>query len=106
MAAESWWWSVPWSRSWPAPRTAPWSSPQPTGPQYAPQDEARGKGAFTKSVTEGLNGKADYRSDGRITLNMLDLTISERVKALTQGRQTPTTVKPPSVPDFPMAMSN
>ena len=53
---------------------------------------------------EGLTGKADYKSTGRITVNMLDLYVSERVKELTEGQQTPTTVKPPNVPDFPVAV--
>lgn len=35
---------------------------------------------------------------------MLDLYISERVKELTGGRQTPTTVLPNTVPDFPIAL--
>jgi len=74
-----------------------------TGRQYALENKAWGNGAFTKSVVEGLGGKADFRASGRITLNMLDLYVSERVKELTQGRQTPTTVKPPNVPDFPVA---
>jgi len=37
-------------------------------------------------------------------VNMLDLYVSERVKELTKGQQTPTTVKPLNVPDFPLAM--
>ena len=77
-----------------------------TGRQYALENEAWGNGAFTKGAVEGLQGKADYRATGRITLNMLDLYISERVKELTKGQQTPTTVKPPNVPDFPVAMSH
>jgi hypothetical protein len=36
---------------------------------------------------------------------MLDLYISERVKELTDGRQTPTTAKPASIPDFPLAVT-
>ena len=75
-----------------------------TGRQYALENKAWGNGAFTKGAVEGLQGKADYGTTGRITLNMLDLYISERVKALTQGQQTPTTVKPPNVPDFPVAV--
>jgi WD40 repeat protein len=75
-----------------------------TGRQYALENKEWGNGAFTKAVVEGVKGNADYTSSGRITLNMLDLYISERVKELTQGRQTPTTVKPPNVPDFPVAM--
>jgi hypothetical protein len=49
-------------------------------------------------------GKADYSASGRITVNMLDLYVSERVKELTQGEQNPTTVKPPNVPDFPVVL--
>jgi uncharacterized caspase-like protein len=75
-----------------------------TGRHYALENKEWGNGAFTKGLVEGLQGKADYTSTGRITLNMRDLYVSERVKELTQGRQTPTTVKPPNVPDFPAAM--
>jgi hypothetical protein len=53
---------------------------------------------------EGIRGKADFKFTGRITVNMLDLYVSERVKELTQGQQTPTTAKPPNVPDFPVAL--
>jgi WD40 repeat protein len=75
-----------------------------TGRQYALENMEWGNGAFTKGVVEGLRGKADYKSTGRITVNMLDLYVSERVKELTKGQQTPTTVKPPNVPDFPVAL--
>ena len=75
-----------------------------TGRQYALENKEWGNGAFTKGVVEGIRGKADYNATGRITLNMLDLYVSERVKELTQGLQTPTTVKPPNVPDFPVAI--
>jgi len=75
-----------------------------TGRQYAMENRKWGNGAFTKGVVEGLRGSADYKSTGRITLNMLDLYVSERVKELTQGQQTPTTVKPPNVADFPIAL--
>jgi hypothetical protein len=36
---------------------------------------------------------------------MFDLYLSERVKELTQGRQTPTTTKMPSTPDFPVVLA-
>ncbi|HUT69716.1 MAG TPA: caspase family protein [Desulfatiglandales bacterium] len=75
-----------------------------TGRQYALENMEWGNGAFTKAAVEGIRGKADYKSTGRITLNMLDLYVSERVKELTKGQQTPTTVKPPNVPDFPVAV--
>ncbi len=75
-----------------------------TGRQYALENSEWGNGAFTKGLVEGIMGKADYGKTGRITVNMLDLYISERVKELTQGQQTPSTVKPPNVPDFPLVV--
>ena len=75
-----------------------------TGRQYSQENPEWGNGAFTKALVEGLSGKADFKSTRRITLNMLDLYVSERVKELTKGEQTPTTVKPPNVPDFPVAL--
>lgn len=35
---------------------------------------------------------------------MLDLYLSERVKELTKGEQTPTTTKPQTIQDFPIAV--
>jgi uncharacterized caspase-like protein len=75
-----------------------------TGRQYALEHADWGNGAFTKAIVEGLAGAADFRRTGRITVNMLDLYVSERVKELTQGQQTPATTKPATVPDFPLAI--
>jgi hypothetical protein len=75
-----------------------------TGKQYSFEDPNWGNGAFTKAAVEGIEGKADYTGKGKITVNMLDLYISERVKELTQGKQTPATAKPKTIPDFPLAL--
>ncbi len=75
-----------------------------TGRQYSLEDAAWGNGAFTKALLEGLSGRADLMGKGKITINTLDAFISERVKELTKGKQTPTTVRPPNVPDFPIAL--
>ncbi len=75
-----------------------------TGRQYALEDKVWNNGAFTKALVEGLGGGADYTGTGRITINMLDLYLSERVKELTKGQQTPTTTKPRTIPDFPIAL--
>jgi hypothetical protein len=75
-----------------------------TGRQYSFEDSNWGNGAFTKAVVEGINGKADYTGKGKITINMLDLYISERVKELTGGKQTPATAKPQTIPDFPLVL--
>ncbi|MEA3348831.1 MAG: caspase family protein, partial [Pseudomonadota bacterium] len=74
-----------------------------SGRQYSLEDSAWGNGAFTKAVVEGFSGKVAYKGT-KITVNMMDLYISERVKELTDGRQTPTTAKPSTIPDFPIAM--
>jgi hypothetical protein len=77
-----------------------------TGNQYSLENPSWKNGAFTLALVEGVGGRADYAGQGRITVNMLDLYISERVKELTRGRQTPTTAKPQTVPDFPVAVRN
>jgi uncharacterized caspase-like protein len=76
-----------------------------TGKQYSLEDKALGNGAFTKALVEGIGGRADYKADGKITINELDLYLSERVKELTKGQQTPTTTKPETIPDFPFAVT-
>jgi len=75
-----------------------------TGRQYSLEDKSWGNGAFTKALVEGVGGRADYSGKGKITINMLDLYLSERVKELTGGKQTPTTTKPQTIPDFPIAV--
>ena len=76
-----------------------------TGRQASQESPEWGNGAFTKAVVEGLDGKADFQHSGRVTLNMLDLYVSERVKQLTRGSQSPTTAKPNNVQDFPIALA-
>jgi hypothetical protein len=41
---------------------------------------------------------------GKITVKIFDAYIKERVKELTGGQQSPTTVIPNSVPDFPIGV--
>jgi WD40 repeat protein len=76
-----------------------------TGKQYSLEDPSWGNGAFTKALVEGLSGAADYTGDGKITINQLDLYLSERVKQLTNNLQTPTTTKPQTIADFPIAIT-
>jgi WD40 repeat protein len=75
-----------------------------TGKQISLEDASWGNGAFTKALVEGLDGEADLMKQGKITVNMLDSYVSERVKTLTKGRQTPTTTKPKTIADFPIAV--
>lgn len=75
-----------------------------TGAQASAEDVAWQNGAFTKAVLEGLSGKADFRRSGRVTLAMLELYVSERVRELTDGAQTPATARPGTIPDFPLVL--
>ena len=63
-----------------------------------------GHGAFTMALIEGLEGKADYDDDRTIDIKELDLYITKRVKALTNGSQHPTTEIPKTMPNFPMVV--
>jgi len=76
-----------------------------TGRQFAQESPEWGNGAFTRAVIEGMSGKADVGRTGRVTHKMLDLYISERVKALTRGGQSPVTIVPQGISDFPVAIS-
>ncbi|MFO0573932.1 MAG: caspase family protein [Polyangia bacterium] len=76
-----------------------------TGSQASIEDAAWQNGAFTRALLEGLAGRADLRRTGRVTVNMLDLYVSERVRELTAGTQTPATAKPSTIPDFPLVLS-
>lgn len=77
-----------------------------TGKQYSLENPQWENGAFTEALVEGLDGAADYTGDGVITVNQLDLYLSERVKKLTDNRQTPTSTKPQTVTDFPIAVKH
>lgn len=75
-----------------------------TGRQFSYEDPAWRNGAFTLALVEGLNGAAATSDSNRITHKMLDVYVSDRVKRLTDGRQTPVTQAPGGVPDFPVAL--
>ena len=75
-----------------------------TGSESAYEKAEWNNGAFTKALVEGLNGSAAIGNTGRITYNMLNVYVSERVKELTKGQQHPTMISPQTVPDFPVAV--
>lgn len=75
-----------------------------TGRQYSLENTTWNNGAFTKALVEGLRGKADVTNRKKISVTSLDFYLAERVKELTDGRQTPVTTKPNTVPDFPIAV--
>ncbi len=75
-----------------------------TGRQYSQESADWGNGAFTKAIVEGLMGKADFRKTGVITHKALDFYVAERVKELTKGQQSPVSITPLGVSDFPIAI--
>jgi len=75
-----------------------------TGRQASKESAAWNNGAFSKALVEGLRGRAAFYSGRPVTVNMLEVYVSERVKQLTHGSQTPTVAKPANIPDFPIAM--
>jgi len=59
-----------------------------------------GHGAFTKALLDALGGAADANRNGEITTAELDSYLTDRVRELTGGAQTPIQIKPPGVPIF------
>lgn len=76
-----------------------------TAGQESQENASWGNGAFTKSVVEGLNGKADFRKNGLITAKGLDYYVDDRVKELTKGQQSPVSIAPGGITDFPIAVT-
>lgn len=75
-----------------------------TARQLSQESELWENGAFTKAIVEGLDGKADLLGKGSITVTSLETYVAERVKELTNNAQTPTSSRPETVPDFPIAI--
>ncbi|MEX0819929.1 MAG: caspase family protein, partial [Pirellulaceae bacterium] len=57
-------------------------------------------GAFTKALTEGLQGMADFNRDGYVLNIEVDSYIYNRVFELTDGKQNPVSFKPTTVTPF------
>ena len=76
-----------------------------TGREVSQERPEWNNGAFTKALVEGLaEGKADLLGLGTITLSQLDAYVVNRVKELTGGTQHPVMTRPPTVPDYPIAL--
>jgi WD40 repeat protein/uncharacterized caspase-like protein len=76
-----------------------------TGRQLSQESPSWGNGVFTKAVVEGLGGKADFQKNGKITHKGLDYYVTERVKELTKGQQSPVSIAPGGITDFPIAFA-
>ncbi|MBB6460940.1 caspase family protein [Flammeovirga kamogawensis] len=77
-----------------------------TGNQLSVESDQWKNGAFTKALLDGLGGEADLNNQGVIYIKSLDWYLSRRVKELTSGRQSPTTIIPYGVPNFPIFIDN
>ena len=79
-----------------------------TGRQVSMENAAWGNGAFTKAVIEGIGlpgiPPRALATGGKITASSLDLYVTERVKELTKGAQSPVMIRG-AVPDFPLAVA-
>jgi WD40 repeat protein len=75
-----------------------------TGRQLSIENDMWKNGAFTEALIEGFSGGADYVKDGKLTISELDLWLSNRVKQLTDKKQSPVVRKPDTIPDFPIAL--
>jgi uncharacterized caspase-like protein len=73
-----------------------------TGNQTAQERDAWGHGAFTKALLEALQGDANYVKDKAVRLSEINTYLAHRVPELTNQQQTPATVIPKNVPDFPV----
>ncbi len=73
-----------------------------TGREVSFEHERWGGGAFTKALSEGLTGSANFAqpfADDVIITSELDLYVYARVSQLTERRQTPVSSKP-AIPPF------
>ena len=73
-----------------------------TGRQLSLESADWENGAFTRALKEGLNGLADPKGQGKVTVDMLDTYLRARVKELTQGLQTPVSGHPSGASNYPL----
>ncbi|MCW5658189.1 MAG: caspase family protein [Burkholderiaceae bacterium] len=71
--------------------------------QESLESTAWGNGAFTKALLDGLKGLADAKRLGFVTHVGLDGYVTQAVRDLTAGRQTPMTAAPVGISDYPIA---
>jgi uncharacterized caspase-like protein len=70
------------------------------GDQSSLEMERYKHGVFTYAILQGLKGEADLLKKGFITMTALELYIRDKIPALTDGRQNPTTSRPDGYDDF------
>ncbi|MDY0062865.1 MAG: caspase family protein [Myxococcota bacterium] len=73
------------------------------GAEFALESATWNNGVFTYAVLEGLkSGRADQNEDGTLRVSELRDHVIEKVRSLTQGRQTPTARQENLEVDFPV----
>ena len=75
-----------------------------TGEQDSLESREWQNGAFTKALVEAIEGFADTNLDRAINISELGVYIKQRVKDLTNGRQSPNVLRPHSIRDFPLVL--
>ncbi len=78
-----------------------------TGTELAHEDAKWDRhSAFAEALIEAIGeGKAKVDPSGRITTDILDFYLEERVKTMTDGEQHPVMNRPSLIPDFPLALA-
>jgi WD40 repeat protein len=74
-----------------------------TGREFSLENNELRMGNFTAALVEGLSGKAARAANGAVYLHHLDAYVTDRVKALSKGRQHPVTSRPSTIASFPLA---
>jgi WD40 repeat protein len=64
---------------------------------------AAGQSPLSQAISEGIGGRADADKDGTVSLQELGPYLTERIRALTGGKQTPTIERPRGMLWFPLA---
>ena len=79
-----------------------------TGTEFASENEKWNRhSAFAEALIEAIGeGKASFEPSGRITIDMLQVYIEDRVKEMTEGRQHPVMNRSSTLPDFPLALAH
>jgi WD40 repeat protein len=73
-----------------------------TGRQFSLESDEHKQGLFTLALVEGLQGKAK-QVDGQVYLHHLDAYVTDRVRELSRGEQSPTTARPASIRSFALS---
>jgi dipeptidyl aminopeptidase/acylaminoacyl peptidase len=74
-----------------------------TGREFSLENNTHRMSNFSLAVVEGLSGKARKAPNGAVYLHHLDAYVTDRVKALSKGKQHPVTSKPSTIASFPLA---